>query len=330
MSAGVALVTGAAGFVGRELVHRLQAEGHRVRAAVRTPAATTADETVTIGDIGPGTDWSTALDGVDVVFHLAARVHMRSDGTSRDAQAFQRVNAEGSAVLARAAARTGVRRLVYVSSIKVNGEATGREPFRASDPPAPQDPYGRSKLDAELAIARAAAETGMEFAIVRPPLVYGPGVKANFLRLCRRVDRGTPLPLAAVHNRRSLVFVGNLCDLLVRCGWHSGAARGTFLAADGEDVSTPELIRRLARALQRRPRLLPVPEPLLRAAARLVGLSGAIGSLCDSLAVDIGPTCSVLDWTPPHSLDEGLAETARWWRNSSSVQERIERSARYA
>jgi nucleoside-diphosphate-sugar epimerase len=320
MSAGTALVTGASGFVGHQLTRLLRAKGWRVRGALRRSGAfTELDEIAAVGEIGPDTEWDAALEGVDVVFHLAGRVHMRSAGIATDEASFKRVNADGTRALARAAAGAGVRRIVYVSSIKVNGEATPHGPFRASDEPGPRDAYGRSKLAAERELARVSAETGLEVAVVRPPLVYGPGVTANFLRLCAWVDHGRPLPLGSVRNRRSLIYVGNLCELLMVCAWHPAAASATFLASDGQDVSTPELVRRIAHALGRRPRLMPVPEPLLRTAARLTGTASTLASLCDSLWIDLEPTTRQLNWTPPHSLEDGLIHTARWWRQHDSA-----------
>jgi UDP-glucose 4-epimerase len=308
------LVTGANGFVGRAVVARCVREpGWTCRAAVRAgaPQAEGA-ETVRIGDLDKGTDWRHALQGVQAVVHTAARVHVMRD-TARDPLAeYRRVNVAGTEALARQAAEAGVRRLVFVSSIKVLGERTapGR-PFTDGDLPAPQDPYGVSKLEAEQVLGRVAAETGLEVAIVRPVLVYGPGVSANFAALVRAVYRGIPLPLGRVHNRRSMVAVDNLADLLVRCVTHQAAAGGTFFVSDGEDLSTPALVRRLARHLGVRPRLWPVPVSVLRVAGCLTGRGAVVDRLCGSLQVDMSATCATIEWRPPVTVDAAFARLAR-------------------
>jgi nucleoside-diphosphate-sugar epimerase len=227
---------------------------------------------------------------------------------------FRRVNAAGTRRLAESAAQAGVRRFVYVSSIKVNGERTGNRPFTEADPPGPEDAYAQSKYEAEMALREIAARTGMEVVIVRPPLVYGPGVKGNFRTLLRVVRMGLPLPLASCDNRRSLVGLSNLADLLALCVTHPAAAGETFLAADGEDLSTPELLRRTGRALGRPARLFPVPPALLRAGARMFGRAGAGERLCGSLQVDISRARRILGWNPPSTVDEELARTAQWYQ----------------
>ena len=242
--------------------------------------------------------WESGLAKAEVVVHLAGVAHTRASQ-----EVYEEVNVRATQRLALAALAAGVRRLVFVSSIKVNGESTPVDrPFRAGDAPDPQDEYGRSKWRAEQALARVA---GLEVVVVRPPLVYGPRVKANFLRLLQLVDTGLPLPFASLRNRRSFVFVGNLVALLRRCAAHPAAAGKTFLAADGEDLSTPELVRRMAKALGRTARLVPFPAFLLPA------------KLAGSLVVDAGETRRLLEWQPPHSLDEGLAQTAAWYRTLS-------------
>lgn len=292
-----ALVTGAAGFVGRALCAALLRGGWRVRAAMRAAAPIDGVEAGVIGDLAEAS-WEPALQGIGVVFHLAATVHTRGSEAL-----YQAVNVEGTERVARAAARAGVRRLVFASTIKVNGEATAAgAAFRAGDAPHPQDAYARSKWRAEQALARVAAETGLEVVIVRPPLVYGPGVRANFLRLLKLVDSGLPLPFASIRNRRSLLYVGNLAALLVRSATASGCAGKTFLAADGEDLGTPELVRCMGAALGRPARLLPFPAALLPPKLR------------DSLVVDIADTRAALGWQPPHTVDEGLRATAQWLR----------------
>lgn len=308
------VVTGANGFVGRVLCETLARRGHAVRAVVRDAArATDLPDVTAVGDIDGGTDWSRALQGVDTVIHAAARAHILHDSVE-NAGLYMRTNAEGTAALARAAARLGVRRLVLVSSIKVNGEATTSAPFTATDAPDPQDAYGRSKLAAERAVLEYAG-SGLQPVIVRPPLVYGDGVRANFLRLIRWVDRGVPLPLGAVHNARSLVSVWNLADLLAHLAGPIPVQAPTFLVSDGEDLSTSALIRRLAVALGRRARLPRVPTALLRLAGALTGKQDEVTRLCGSLQVDSAPTRRQLDWTPPLSVDEGLARTVAWYRS---------------
>jgi UDP-glucose 4-epimerase len=308
---GRVLVTGATGFVGAALVPALQARGWRVRAAVRSPGRTAADEETVVGSLGEPFDWAPALHGVDRVVHLAARVHVMQDTAADPLAEFRRTNVAGTLALARAAADAGVRRFVFVSSIKVNGEGT-REgvPFTADDPPAPVDPYGVSKREAEHGLFEIGRDTGMEVVVVRPPLVYGPGVKANFQAMMRWLMRGVPLPLGAVRNRRTLVGIDNLVDLIATCLEHPSAAGEVFLAGDDEDLSTSELLRRLASALGVRARLLPVPAALLETAAALLGKRAVAQRLCGNLQVDIGKARRLLGWAPPVPVDEGLRRTA--------------------
>lgn len=303
------LVTGAAGFVGQSLLPTLEGADYQVIGASRHGSSNSRPAAP---DLGPEADWRPLLDGVSAIVHLAGRAHVMRDEAPDPLAEYRRVNVDGTRRLAEQAAAAGVRRLVFVSSIKVSGEdTTGRAPYRADQSPAPEDFYGISKWEAEQALADVAARTGLEVVVVRPPLVYGPGVKGNFRRLVDLVRRGTPLPLGAVDNRRSLVSVFNLCDLLVRCIDHPAAAGQTFLVSDGEDLSTPELIRRLAGAMDRPARLVPVPPGLMRAGARLLGREGIYRRLCGSLQVDIGPTCERLGWTPPVGVNEGLARTVQ-------------------
>lgn len=306
------LVTGASGFIGAAASHALAAAGHQVVAAVRREVALPAAVCpVRVAELGPHTDWTEALDGVEAVVHLAARAHVMDETEADPAAVFRRVNRDGTVRLAEEAVAAGVRRLVFVSSIKVNGEATlpGR-PFRADDVPAPEDPYGVAKAEAEAALAAIAARTGLELVVVRPSLVHGPGAKGNLAVLAKAVIRGIPLPLGLVDNRRSLVGLSNLADLLRVCVEHPAAPGRTFLVRDGEDVSTPDLIRRIARAMGRPARLLPVPTTLLRLAGTLTGKTAAVTRLLGSLQVDDEPTRTTLSWSPPVSLDHGLAEMA--------------------
>lgn len=321
---GTVLVTGATGFVGQFVCQALRARGLRVRAALRRPDATPtgADEAVVTGEIGPRTLWRDALEGIDAVVHLAARVHVMRDTATDPLAEFRRVNTVATQALARQAGNGGVRRLVLVSTVKVNGEATRGTPFRESDPAGPQDPYGVSKWEAEQALWRVCAETGLEGVVVRPPLVYGPGVGGNLRRLLRALAGGWPLPFGAVDNRRSLIGVWNLAELLAVALEHQAAAGETFLAADGEDLSTPELLRRLGTALGRPARLVPIPSAVLRLGGLLLGRRDLVERLCGSLQVDAGKAREVLGWTLPVPVDEGLARTARWYREGLAATTR--------
>ena len=302
------VVTGAGGFIGGALVERLAGSGTPVVAVLRRPAALSEGAvSVVLGDITAATEWAPVLAGARALVHVASRAH----APAGDEQRWSAADAEAAAALARAAKKAGVARLVLLSSIKVLGERTPERPFCVDDPPAPEDAYGRAKARIETAMR---AEAGTALAILRPPLVYGPGVKANFLALMRLVDRGLPLPLAAIDNRRSLVFRDNLLDLIATALTHPAAAGGTFLLRDEEEVSTPELVRRIAVALGRRARLFPVPPALLRLAATLAGRAGVADRLVSSLRIDDSATRERLGWRPRVTLDAGLAATARWYR----------------
>jgi nucleoside-diphosphate-sugar epimerase len=266
------------------------------------------------GEIDGQTDWAGVLDGADVVVHLAARVHVMDDRAADRLALYRAVNVDGTVHLAKAAAEAGARRFVFVSSIKANGEVTEAEPFSETSVPAPADPYGISKLEAERALLALSNDTGLEVVIVRPPLMYGPGVGANFGRLLRAVARGVPLPFGGIENRRSLLFVGNMADALVRCAEHPAAPGETFMLSDGRPVSSAELVRGIAQALGRSPRLLNVPPRTLGVLGRVTGKAAAVQRLLDSLEVDSSRIRRVLGWTPPYRMDEGLAETAEWWR----------------
>lgn len=308
------LLTGASGFVGRAVQARLLNDGqHRLRSAFRQLPVQIPDalETCLAPALGPHADWSAALLGVDAVIHCAARVHVMEEQAADPLAEFRQANVEGTLQLARQAVAAGVRRFVFVSSIKVSGELT--EPgaaFKADDEPQACDPYGISKREAEDGLLALAAESGLEIVIVRPPLIYGPGVKANFRTLLNLLERGVPLPLGAIRNKRSLVALDNLVDLLVLCLTHPAAAGQRFLVSDGEDLSTTELLRRLARALGKPALLLPIPAAMIKAGAWALGRRDLSQRLCGSLQVDIEKTRELLGWTPPLSVDQAMADTA--------------------
>jgi UDP-glucose 4-epimerase len=303
------LVTGANGFIGQAVVTRLLRDGHKVRAAVRHHPGTAPPQVErTAGDLDPDRDWTGSLQDIDAVIHLAARVHIMQDKAARPLDEYRRVNVDGTVTLARSAARVGVRRFVYVSTLKVNGEA-GR--FNEDNRPAPADAYAQSKHEAEVALQQIAKERRLELVIIRPPLVYGPGVQANFRLLMQAIRRGVPLPLGAVRNQRSLVAIDNLVDFIVTCLTHPAAANETFLVADGEDLSTADLVRRLARAMGRPPRLLPIPPSLLRLGAIVCGRRHVADRLVESLQADISKARARLSWSPPVTVDEALIRVAQ-------------------
>lgn len=307
------LVTGAGGFIGKALARKLEL-GSTLRVAVRPGSASNGVGAVFRKELSPVEDWFAAVRGADCVVHCAARVHVMKESVNDPLAEFRRVNVDGTLRLARQAAEAGVRRFVFVSSIKVNGEWTepGR-PFLADAMPDPCDPYGVSKAEAELGLRKLAEETGMEVTIIRPPLVYGPGVKANFQAMMEWLARGVPLPLGAIRNARSLVGIDNLVDLIVTCVGHPGAANQTFLVSDGEDLSTTNLLRRMGQALGKPVRLIPVPQKLLTFGAKMLGKPGIAQRLCGWLQVDITKTRELLGWDPPVSVDEGLRRTAVHW-----------------
>lgn len=310
MTGQFVLVTGANGFVGSALCGHLVQRGYRVRGAVRVDHRNVPGdvEIAKIGEIGKDTDWSDALAGADLVVHAAARVHVMREAMADPIAGFRQVNVAGSARLARQAAEAGVERFVYLSSIHAEIAA------KALSSGDPAEPYQVSKYEAEGALTKIAGETGLDLVIVRPPLVYGPGAKGNIPRLLRVIDRGLPLPLASIDNRRSLIGLTNLCDLLCRCLARAEAAGRTIAAAD-ETVSTPGLVRRLAKALGRPARLWPCPTAVLRLAGILTGQTAAIERLTESLEIDTGEVRRLLDWSPKTSMDDELALTAANWRD---------------
>ncbi len=302
------LLTGGTGWVGGALGKALRERHPDTLAAVRVASGQPDSQTMVMGSLSGSLVWPATLNDREVVVHLAARVHVMKETASDPLQAFRAINTDGTLRLARLAAKAGVRRFVFVSSIKVNGESTLPDaPFGPIPADPPLDPYGRSKWEAEQGLRLLAAETGIEVVIVRPPLVYGSGVKANFASLMRAVQRGVPLPLASVtHNRRSFVALDNLVDLLITCIDHPAAANQTFLVSDGEDLSTADLLHRLGEAMGKPARLFPVPPSLLQFGANLLGKGDMAQRLLGNLQVDIGHTRNTLNWSPPISVDEGL------------------------
>lgn len=326
------LVTGATGFIGSHLVPYLARQGRRIRAAVRDEHAALSPrdvDIVQVGDLAAGPDWSPALRGVDVVVHLAGRAHVVRDRGPDVENLYHQVNADTTRRLAEAARRAGVRRIVFMSSSKIFGDESppGRA-WREEDPPAPDDAYGRSKLAAERALQEVSLRGGIEVVVLRPPVVYGPGVRANIFELFRLVDRGVPLPVGGVHNRRSLVYVRNLVDAIVFAADAAFVAGQVLHVTDGEDVSSQDLVVRIGRALHRPPRVVPIPAMVLRLVGRtgdlvqqLAGVQVPLNSdnvvrLIGSAALDAGKV-RALGWRPPATLEKGLEETAAWYRSQT-------------
>lgn len=307
------LLTGATGFVGQAVCEELRRRGASYRIAARRPAPELARDVVEVPDISGITDWSRALDGVDVVVHLAGLAHLVGS-RAQARSSFHAVNVDGTMALARAAsARPDVRRFVYLSSAKAAGERSGPVPLRETDPANPVGAYAISKWQAEEGLRRLASDTGLSCTIIRTPLVYGPGVRANFLSLMRAVDRELPLPFGSVRNARSFIYVRNLANALLECAEHEGAHGETFYVKDGPDPSTPQLVKQLAAALHRKARLIPVPPMLLKAGASMLGKGDALERLIGSFAVDARHIRDSVGWTAPFTMDEGLANTAVWY-----------------
>lgn len=312
------MITGVSGFVGSQLMKALVAAGHDVRGVGRNSSS---DNWVSIEDINAHTSWASALAGVDRVIHCAARVHVMAETSTDPLADFRAVNVDGTLNLARQAAAAGVRRFVFISSIKVNGEQTDdRPPFAPDDVAAPEDPYGISKHEAEEGLRQIATATGMEVVIVRPPLVYGAGVKGNFRGLLKLASMSIPLPFGAVNNRRSLVYLGNLVDFIIHTAQHPAAANQTFLVSDGRDLSTTELLKSIRSAMGRPAWLIPVPGRWLLKATEVIG-RGAIGQrLCGSLRVDIAKSRALLGWSPPYTVEQGIADTVVAFRREHLKQ----------
>ena len=313
------LVTGANGFIGQAVCAGMCAAGWRVKAAVRNLENVKfppSIEPVKIDTIGRDAKWTNILENTSKIIHLAARVHVMKERATDPLSEFRDTNVLGTMELARAAVLAGVRRFVYVSSIKVNGEVTCKNAFTETDYPAPSDAYSISKWEAEQGLRSLSENTGLEVVIVRPPLVYGPGVKGNFYRLIKLVDKGVPLPLGNISNSRSLVGLGNIVDFLVLCALDPRAVGKTFLVSDGRDLSTSVLIGKIASALNKRAMLFSLPPTLLKTMGKLVGLGGTIDRLCNSLEIDASRARKELNWHPPNTIESELDNTVKWYRQS--------------
>ena len=321
------LITGATGFVGSRLATFLSAQfpGADLRLAVRhrpdelqAPSTLPVGSIEVVGDINPHTNWIDALDGVDVVIHLAARVHVMNDVALDPLEEYRNANTLATIHLAQEAAKAGVKRFIYLSSIKVNGEETSPgQSYSENSTPAPIDPYGVSKWEAELGLEKVCAQTGMEFVIIRPPLVYGPGVKANFQKLMGLVAKGLPLPLGSVHNQRSMLALDNLVSFIAEAMTNPLAANQRFLLSDGKDLSTSQLLKLIAKGMGKSIWLLPVPVFILRAAAQVLGATAAADRLLGSLQIDSSKARQLLQWQPPLCAEEGIAITAQSYLKNS-------------
>lgn len=309
------LLTGGSGFLGSRVYEVAKTQGLELRSVVRKPMLD--DSAVIVAEINSQTNWSGAFEGIDCVVHCAARVHQMNESATDTLEAYREVNTLGTLNLARQAAQAGVKRFIFISSIKVNGEfsLSGR-PFQPDLVYVPDDPYGLSKYEAEVQLRELAKETGLEVVIIRPPLVYGPGVKANFLSMMHWVKKGIPLPLGAIHNSRSLVYIDNLVDLILTCCKHPKAAGETFLASDGKDVSTTQLLKAVALSMHKRAYLLPIPMSIIDFSSKLIGKPQISQRLCGSLEVDISHTRKILDWDPPVTFEQGMNRTVQAYLDS--------------
>ena len=318
------LLTGANGFVGNSLCKRLLEENNNIIAPLRSPELLEKHKllhSVKITGLQDDIDWSAMLNGVDVVVHLASRVHVMNELSDDPLVEFRKINVDATFNLARQAAKAGVKRFIYLSSIKVNGEVTFlNQPFTTKDQASPVDSYGISKFEAENSLLQLAASTKLEVVIIRPPLVYGPGVKANFLNMMKWLYKCIPLPFGAIHNKRSLVALDNLVDLILTCISHPAAANQIFLVSDGEDLSTTELLSRMAHSLRKQSFLLPIDQKILEFSFKLVGKKELAQRLCSSLQVDISQTKKLLNWVPPVSIDESMRETAEHFIKSQPYE----------
>ena len=312
------LITGATGFVGQAVCKKLREGGHMLTGTTRTPDQGAGPERVPlyhIPEIGPDTDWSQAVSGADIVIHLAARVHVMKDRSPDPLADYRNVNTAGTRKLAQQATAAGVKRFVFISTIKVAGENSPVSGFTEDDHAMPEDPYGVSKWEAEQALADISRSTGLEVVILRPPLVYGPGVKGNFLSLFEAINKNRVLPLGAIQNHRSFLSVFNLADAIATAAEHPNAAGQTFFVADEHAISTPDLVRKIAAALDTKPRLLNFPLGLLKIAGFLTGKSAAVQRVAGSLTVNTRRIQTQLNWHPPVSMEDGLKETAGWFKS---------------
>lgn len=311
------LITGATGFVGRAVIRRLRADGHALSGTTRQPGTQGPDGVplYSVGEFSAATDWTRIVAGADIVIHLAARTHVTDERGTQAVDLYRATNRDATRGLAESAAAAGVRRFVFMSSVKAAGEETCGQALRETDAPRPEDAYGISKWEAEQVLADVAARTGLELVILRPPLVYGPDARGNLLTLLKACARGWPLPLGGIDNRRSLISLTNLASAVAICATDPRAAGKTYFVSDGEDISTAELVRRLAQAMGRAPRLVPVPAWTLSMARRVPGLGGILRRLTGSLQIDSQVIRQQLDWVPPQNLDAGLAEMAGWYRS---------------
>jgi nucleoside-diphosphate-sugar epimerase len=303
-------VTGSNGFIGSHLCEGLKKQGYETRSIQRRPKP----QTVTVSNIDGTTNWQSILNGIDIVIHCASRVHVMNEESPKSLSEYRKVNVEGTRNLAIQAASLGVKRIVYISSIKVNGDCTEPETsFNSPSPTNPKDAYGISKLEAEKALQKVSSETGLEVVIVRPPLVYGPGVGGNFLHLLKLIDSNVPLPFGSVKNRRSLIYVGNLVNFLIKCSMSKQSTGHTFLVSDPDPLSTPELMKKIAETMQSTIRLFSVPLWVLFSLARVTGQQATFSKICNSLVVDPSYSCELLGWEAPFNTIQGLRNTAEWY-----------------
>lgn len=312
------MISGANGFIGQFLCLQAASKSYRVTALTRRPwKFSSGIENLVLDDLSNVASIRSVLEEVGVVIHLAARVHVMNESTRDSLGLYQKINVENTLALARVAAESGVKRFIYLSSAKVNGEETNvHKPFTADDVPAPRDPYAISKLEAEISLLALGRQTGMEVVIIRPPLVYGPGVGANFARMMRWVLLGIPMPFGSISNKRSMVALENLANLILICVSKPAAANQVFLVSDGEDISLPQLLRKMAAVLGVPSRIFPFPVSFLWITAKMLGRKNVVQRLCGSLQLDISKTKKLLGWEPPASLDKSLSEVARWYLGS--------------
>ena len=316
-------VTGVAGFLGTDLANLLLRQGYQVRGILRRTLPDTTDLLISdfsvMGDIGSTTSWGEALKGIDVVVHLAARVHIMNENKHNTKNIYHQVNTAGTETLALESANIGIKRFIYVSTVKVNGEKTTEKSFTENDIPSPVGYYAQSKLESEKIIMDIGKKSGMETVIVRPPLIYGPGVKANFLKLIKLVESGIILPFKSIYNLRSMIYLENMSNFLINCIEKDSAAGQIFLVSDGWDLSTPQLINSIAACLEVTPRLYPFPVSMIKIMGKITGQNSAINRLTDSLRVDISKAKNILSWIPPYTPEQGIEKTINWYLNKNNM-----------